>query len=402
MGYSVRVGTPQDFEAIARLMLLAFHDSAEDDQWAQGVRLVFEPSRSLVAVDGVEIVGHVGAYTRDLTVPGSVMPAAFVTMVGVAGTHRRKGIARQLLVRQLHDARAAGEALAVLWASEGRIYPRFGYGMATRKLTLDVQTREVSLGGPREPQGRVRVGVPQELVKDAVRVYDSVRPQRPGYASRPGRWWDFLLQDPPSRREGGGPRRMVVHDGPSGVDGYALYRVRASWQPGGPNGQVDVHHLVAGNPVAYKELWRWLLDIDLTRGVNLAYGSLEEPLLDMVDEPSRLRARLSDGLWLRVLDVQAALAGRRFVTQPDLVIEVTDPLIAENNGRFLLDGTRASGERVPDLALDIATLGGLFLGGGSAGALTEAGRIVELRPGAVAEADAAFRWHRAPVGIEAF
>jgi predicted acetyltransferase len=193
---------------------------------------------------------------------------------------------------------------------------------------------------------------------------------------------------------------MAVHDGPSGVDGYAVFRVRSSWDAGGPNGQVLVQHLVAANPVAYRQLWHWLMDIDLTRGVSLAYGAVDEPLLDMVDEPRRLHPSLSDGLWLRVLDVPAALAGRRYATQPDLVIEVSDPLIAENNGRFRLDGARA--EREPDLALDIATLGNLYLGGGSAGALADAGRITELRPGAVAEADTALRWHRAPVGIEMF
>lgn len=402
MSHSVRTGTAGDFEAITRLLLLAFHDNVDDDHWAESARLVFEPARSLVAVDGAEIVGHVGAYSRDLTVPGSVMPAAFVTMVGVSGTHRRTGIARDLLDRQLREARAAGDPVAVLWASEGRIYQRFGYGMACRKLSLDIDTREIGLLGPTSVEGRIRADFPQELAKDAMRFYDSVVAQRPGYASRPGNWWEFLFTDPPSRREGGGPRRMVVHEGPSGVDGYALFRVRSSWDAGGPNGQVIVQHLVAGNPVAYRELWRWLLDIDLTRGVTLVYGSIEEPLLDMVNEPRRMHGSVGDGLWLRVLDVPSALAGRRYATQPDLVIEVTDPLIAANNGRFLLDGTRVSGERQPDLALDIATLGNLFLGGGSAGALADAGRITELRPDAVAEADAAFRWHRAPVGIEMF
>lgn len=401
MSHSVRTGTPRDLDAITSLLVLAFHDSVDEDQWAESTRLVFEPSRSLVAVDGAEIVGHAGTFTRDLTVPGSVMPAAFVTMVGVAGTHRRKGIARQLLIRQLRDARSAGDPVAVLWASEGRIYQRFGYGMGSRKLSLDIETREVRLRGPDTVEGRIRAGFPQEMVADAARVYDAVVAQRPGYASRPGNWWDFLLADPPSRREGGGPKRIAVHEGPSGVDGYALFRVRSSWDAGGPNGQVMVQHVVAANPVAYREMWRWLMDIDLTRTVTLTYGSADEPLLDMVDEPRRLHASLADGLWLRVLDVPAALAGRRYAAQPDLVLEITDPLIAENNGRFLLDGG-ARTQRQPDLALDIATLGNLYLGGGSAGALADAGRITELRPGAVAEADAAFRWHRAPVGIEMF
>src|SRR5688572_1348382 len=174
MSHSVRTGTPRDFDAITGLLVLAFHDSVDEDQWAESTRLVFEPSRSLVAVDGAEIVGHAGTFTRDLTVPGSVIPAAFVTMVGVAGTHRRKGIARQLLIRQLRDARSAGDPVAVLWASEGRIYQRFGYGMGSRRLSLDIETREVRLRGPDTVEGRIRAGFPQEMVADAVRVYDAV------------------------------------------------------------------------------------------------------------------------------------------------------------------------------------------------------------------------------------
>jgi predicted acetyltransferase len=400
MSYSVRAGTPQDFDAIMRLLLLAFHDNLDDEQLIEMDRLVFEPARSLVAVDGLEIVGHTGTFTRDLTVPGSVIPAAFVTMVSVAGTHRRKGIATRMLTRQLHDARASGDPVAVLWASEGRIYQRFGYGLASRKLSLDIDTREISLHGARSAEGRIRADFPSELRKEAMQVYEAAVAERPGYASRPGNWWEFLLADPPSRRNGGGHKRVAVHEGPSGVDGYALFRVKASWEAGGPNGQVIVMHTVANNPVAYRELWRWLLDVDLTRGVTLVYGAIDEPLLDMVDEPRRLRASLGDGLWLRVLDVPAALAGRRYATRPDLVIEVSDALIGENNGRFLLDGTRTS--REPDLSMDIATLGNLYLGGGSAGALAAAGRVSELRQGAVAQADSAFRWHRAPVGIEMF
>lgn len=402
MSFTVRGGTPDDFDGIMAMLQLAFHENVEDPELADTDRLVFEPARSLVAVDGSEIVGHAGAFTRDLTVPGSVIPAAFVTMVGVAGTHRRQGIAKQMLTRQLHDARATGEPVAVLWASEGRIYQRFGYGMATRKLSLDIETREVSLNPPRSPGSRVRADYPAELRKEATQIYDAAVAQRPGFASRPGNWWDFVFADAAARRHGYGRKRLAVHEGPSGADGYALYRVRSAWDGAGPKGEVSVWHMVANNPVAYTELWRWLLDMDLTRSVHLQYGSLDEPLLDLVNEPRRLRASVSDGLWLRVLDVPSALAGRRYPTDSagDLVIEVTDPLIGENNGRFTLEGARTSAEA--DLTMDIATLGNLYLGGSSVGALAAAGRVGENRPGAIAAADAAFRWHRAPVGIDMF
>jgi predicted acetyltransferase len=290
--------------------------------------------------------------------------------------------------------------VAVLWASEGRIYQRFGYGLATRKCSLDIEAREIALNAPRAAESRIRVDYPHELRKEAMAVYEAAVPSRPGFASRPGNWWDFLFADPPSRRNGGGRKRLAIHEGPSGPDGYAMFRVKSSWDSAGPNGEVIVMHLVANNPVAYRELWRFLLDVDLTRSVTLVYGSVDEPLFEMVNEPRRLRAGVTDGLWLRVLDVPAALAARRYPAAADLVIEVTDTLIPENNGRFDLSGVRVSAPA--DLAMDVATLGNVYLGGGSVGALEMAGRVRELRRGAVAQADAAFRWHRAPVGLEMF
>src|SRR5690606_513793 len=107
--------------------------------------------RTLVVTDGAALVGVAGAFTRDMTVPGAVVPAAHVTMVGVAPTHRRRGLLRRLMHRQLREVyEARREPFAVLWASEGRIYQRFGYGLATTKLSLEIDTTEVRLA---EPEG---------------------------------------------------------------------------------------------------------------------------------------------------------------------------------------------------------------------------------------------------------
>jgi len=328
-------------------------------------------------------------------------------MVGVLGTHRRQGIASTLVRRQLADVRAAGEPVALLWASEGQIYQRYGYGMATRRLRFDIDTREVRLNAPRAKESRIRGGAPADLLTDIVDAYELVRADRPGYAGRTKQWWDYIITDPASRRYGAGPRRAIVHYGPSGPDGYAFFRVKQQWNKAGPDGVVQVNNIVAANPVAYRELCRFLLDMDLTRTVGIHFAAIDEPLLDMVNEPRRLGTTFSDGLWLRIVNVPGALAARRYAAPVDLVLQVEDELFAQNTGKFRLTGLKTGAHCVPttdepDLVLDIATLGTLYLGGGSAGGLAAAGRIEQLTPGAVAQAHAAFGWHHAPAGVEMF
>jgi predicted acetyltransferase len=401
MPFTVRVASTEDFDAIMALLFTAFHDNPDDHELSDVDRTVFEPGRSLLAIDEEgELAGHVGTFTRDLTVPGGVIPAGYVTMVGVSGTHRRQGIASTLLRQQLADIRDRGEPAAVLWASEGRIYQRFGYGMGARRASYTADAREIRLNSAPSPGGRIRAGKPSDFKKDMALVYEAVRTSRPGYASRGDIWWEFLFADPKSRRDGASPQRVAVYYGPSGAEGYVLYRIKQDWEHAGPNSEVWAKHIVTTTPVAYQELWRFLLNIDLTRSVDLNFGSVDEPIFDLVNEPRRLGARLHDGLWLRIVDVPSALAARKYAAGSDLAIEVTDPLFPENNGTFRLDGT-ATTDRA-DLTMDIGTLAALYLGGASAGALAAGGRITEHSPGAVATAHTAFTWPVTPVGIDMF
>src|SRR5690606_14542272 len=247
--------------------------------------------------DGDAIVARAAAYTRDLTVPGAVLPAAHVTMVGVAPTHRRQGMLTRLMHRQLAEV---PEPIAVLWASEGRIYPRFGYGMASQRVSLEIETREVRLPAPATAPGRVRT-VPADAARPRLRdVYEAVRADRPGLSSRDDGWWGRRMEDPPGHREGATALRVSLHDSGDGPDGYALWRVRSDWGQGGPQGEVRVRELIAASPEAYLGLWRFLLGIDLTRSVTLRLTGPDEPLLWLVDEPRRLRVTQGDGLYLRI------------------------------------------------------------------------------------------------------
>jgi predicted acetyltransferase len=403
----IRVGDPGDWDAIWKLMGQVFHDSPSSDA-AELDRAVFEPARALVIEDDGVIVGHAAAYTREFTVPGAVIPAAHVSLVGVLPTHRRRGLLTRMMHRQLREIAAAGrEPIAVLWASETKIYSRFGYGQAAQRLRMDIATSEVRL--PDAPaRGRLRLVEPDAARKEFASVYERLRPARVGWSSRNEAWWSYVLADIPSHREGATPLYGVVYETADGPAGYALWRTKDNWNPYGPDGQVQVRHLAAADPDAYLALWRFLFSIDLTRHVAVQCAALDEPLQYLVDEPRRLGASIGDGLWIRLTDVPAALTARRYATPLDVVLDVTDPLLETNTGRWRLsaDGTGAATctrtDSPADLACTVLELGRVYLGAVSLAALAAAGKVTELTPGTLHRATASFGWHRQPEPAEVF
>ncbi|MFI7218630.1 GNAT family N-acetyltransferase [Micromonospora maritima] len=396
-----------DFDEIAALLALAFHSDLDPELQAVE-RPIFEPERSLLVRDAGTAVAHAAAFSRDLTVPGASVPAAHVTMVAVAPTHRRRGLLSGLMRRQLREIRdARHEPVAVLWASEGRIYPRFGYGSAAQRLILSADTTGLRLPAPTAAEGTLRLDRPAAHRDELARLYERARADRPGWSRRDERWWAYVLADVTSRRNGATERRVLLHDGPEGLDGYALYRTKEEWVGEVPRGEVRVDEVVAVTPEAYLSLWRLLLSVDLTRRLSFPIAAVDEPLLRLVDEPRQLAPQLVDGLWVRVVDVPAALAARRYATDVDVVIEVTDELLPENTGRWRLVGGPGGAECAATtapagLSCDVRALGELYLGGTTPAVLAATGRVRELVPHTIATVSPAFTWHRAPAPMENF
>lgn len=402
MDLPLRTATADDYEAIAALLGGVFHTVYDEEELAVE-RPLHDPTRSLVVTDGDEIVGHAAAFDRQMTVPGAVLPCAHVTGVGVAPTHRRRGILRSLMTRQLRDTAAAGrEPIAALWASESAIYPRFGYGYAGGRLRFEARVPDT--GFPAPGVGRLRAASPAAVRSELVKVYDEARATRPGWSSRDENWWTYLLADTASRRDGFTPLRAILHEDPEGtVDGYALWRSQRRWTDRGPEGEVQIQELAALGPDAYRELWRFLLSIDLVRTVTYGMATPDEPLLHLVPEPRHLGATLADALWVRVVSLPEALRARSYRTPFDVVIEVTDPLLPENAGRWRVTPDACDRTTAPaDLACDILDLGAVYLGGTSLSTLARAGRVRELRRGALSAVDTAFGWDRAPCGSDIF
>ena len=385
--------TAADQDAFAAAIHLAFHEVAHPDEIAIAQR-VTEPERTVGVREDGEIVATGAVLGRRLTIPGGTLPVACVSAIGVVPGHTRRGHLGRIMRMLLDDARAAGEPVAALWASEGAIYGRFGFGPATRATRYELQLDRVALRRDIAlPDALPQVGVPADALDRIRPVFDRVRAGRPGMLDRPGAWWDRRIHDPEHRRDGAGPLRAALQPGPDGEPaGYALFAAKTSWDDRGPAGSVMVKEVVAETPEARAGLWRFLLGLDLVRTLTwrlAPHGDALEHLLASNDAVDR---RAGDGLFVRLLDVDAALTARGYPTPVDLVLEVDDPFCPWNGGRHRLREDRCEPTDAPaDLALGAEALGAIYLGGTPLTALAAAGRVHELRPGALAEAATAFR-----------
>ncbi len=358
--------------------------------------------RMLVATDGKAIVAGAGSFPFEMTVPGAMVPTAGVTVVGVLPTHRRRGILTSMMRRQLDDTRAGGEQLAALWASEPAIYGRFGYGLASFCGEIDVPRERAALAVSGGPRGEVRIVAAEEALESFPALYDAVRAERPGMMSRTRDWWEHRRLRTQTH-ESGGPLACALLELDGVPAGYALYRVNQKFESWGTAGHVAVLEALGTSPAATREIWRYLLEFDWTSRIQAGRLPADHDLLLLVADPSRLKFMLTDALWVRLVDVPAALAARSYEGDDAIVFEVSDPFLTDNEGRWRLAGGRAERtEDEPDLRLDVNALGSTYLGGITFGELLRAGRIEELREGAAARADVLFRAERAPWCPEIF
>ncbi len=377
------------------------HELREDDlpRFAR----IHEIERSIATVEGDAIVGTTGAFSFQLTVPGGEVPAAGVTVVTVLPSHRRRGALTRMMRHQLDDVRSRKEPVAILWASEGGIYQRFGYGMATVVATMDLDRDRAGFLHRSDPVGRTRLLSTEEALLVLPDIYDRVRSETPGMYRRSQEWWDaHTLADPEHHREGAGPLMRAVWELDGDAAAYALCRVHSQWGDDGvPSGHVFVNELIATTPVATREMWRFVLGIDLVARVKGWMQPVDDPLFHMLEEPRRLRPMLHDGLWLRIADVKSALEARAYPADGSLVFELSDSFCPGNQGRYKLEA-KGGEARVdyaseePELTMSIAELGACYLGGSSFAQLMRAGRVIEHEPGVTQRADELFRWERAP------
>ena len=405
--FVLRNPTDAEFPRFIAPLSIAFNQEISDAA-IENDRKTIELDRFVGALEGDDVVGCGGAYTFGLTVPGGEVGAAGITAVGVLPSHRRRGILRQMMAWMFAQARERGEPVAILWASEAAIYQRFGFGPGTVQTNLEVVKDKIRFLRPVDPPGRIRIVDLDKAVERFPPVYEATRRSTPGAVTRTEARWRFeTLADGEWMRYGNGAKLRAIFEVDGVARGYAIYRTRGDWDHGGPKGVVTVLEVCALDAVVEQAIWEWIVGIDLIATIRSWRGPSPHPLQLMVTEPRRLGATLTDGTWLRILDLPAALESRAYRGSGTLVVDVTDAECPWNAGRWRLavegDGaavrasvTSVTGSAAPDLTFDISDLAAVYLGAFRVADLARAGRVRECRPGAVAAANDLFITARAP------
>jgi predicted acetyltransferase len=299
----------------------------------------------------------------------------------------------------IDDCHRRGEPLAALWAAEAAIYQRFGFGLATMSVNLEAETAAVGFAREWPREGTCRLIPAGDGLGLVTPIYEAAKSKRAGFLARTPDWWLGILPLAEKDAKGGGARRLVVYETAEGPEAYAIYKTKGEWNNRGPAGTLTVEEAIASTPRGMREIWRYLLEVDLVRTLKTWRLPADHPLFLLADEPRRLGTTMGDGLWLRIIDLAAALAGRTYGLDGHgsgtLTFDLRDEYCPWNAGRWLLDvsdghATVSRTEAPAAFALDANDLGSLFLGGFTATALAGAGRVVELRPGGLIAADGLF------------
>ncbi|MEL6983862.1 MAG: GNAT family N-acetyltransferase [Actinomycetota bacterium] len=363
-----------------RAISAGFGDDGEpdEDQLAH-FAAINSAETSIAAFDRGHMVATFGSYDLDLTLPGGATVAmAGTTHVTVHPTHRRRGILTEMMRRHLDQAVEMGQPLAGLWASEERIYGRFGYGNAATGLDLRIPDYAVELPPP-DPSITVHPITPEEAATILPPIYDAARPGIAGALARTENWWAHRrLPDPPAHRGGQGKRRYVMAERDGEAVGYLVFRLK-ELEPWG-EGLTTILELMAADDEVRRALWSFALNVDLYRNVRWWNAPVDEPALLQIDRFRKVETRTLDSMWLRPLDVVPLLQARSYDRDGQLVIEVADRF-GPTAGTYRLevvDGagtceTVSSGE--PDVTLAVEELGRLLLGGVSAVTLARAGLV---------------------------
>ena len=381
----IRVLTDEaQYRAHHRLFRRAMHWSpAEDDKW-EIIRQTYEPGRTQAAFEGDVMVGSTQTFGCSMVVPGgAVVPHAAVSRVGVRADYTRRGVLSALMREQLSTL---SEPVATLRASEGRIYGRFGYGLAGRVRFLRIDARKAVIPG--SPVGRVRMVDPDTSDKLLPELHGEIGLDRPGQISRWPGWWAIHQE-----RKGAAENLVtVVHSGPDGDDGFVSYKVSEDKDF---KHTMEIEDFAWANADAWRDLWIYLTRLDLVDEIHVD-AALDDPLNWLFEDPRVVYTKdVYDQIWLRLVDVPRMLAARTYGVAEPVVIEVRDRLLPANDGCYRVSPDGAERVEGPaDITISVELLGAVYLGDTKFSDLAAAKRIEGSR---FDEADALFAVPVAPL-----
>ncbi len=401
----IRPITENELDAFVDLMDVAYLGDSDRDR-RDNYRNINELDRSFGAFDGDQLVGTISAYSFDLTVPGDrTLPMGGTTVVAVRPTHRRRGILRRMIEVHLDDVRQRGEPLAGLWASEASIYGRFGFGCAIDFVEFDISSAKAAIDGTVDDRVEIRMIDKAPFAEAAPLLYETTRTKRPGALTRRSEWWNARRLVESSGSGGMSNYRYALAEREGQPVGYLQYQTKDIVHNGVSEGEVRVAELLGLDVDAELALWRFLFGIDLTTSIEAPFRTMDDPLLHRLIDRRAIKVFVDDGVYLRLMDVPVALAGRSYAVPGSMAIELTDHADIQDTYRLEVeaDGV-ARCERfdgAADISLDARTLAACYLGGCRISALAGAGRIGGSFD-AISLADRMFAGEREPIAREVF
>jgi predicted acetyltransferase len=379
------------------------------DEDVAGRKAVLDLARTQGAFDQGRCVATFRSMPHRLTVPGGAdVAASAITNVSVTATHRRRGLASRMMATDLAAAKERGEPVSILVAAEYPIYGRYGFGPATWVTDWEIDVPRAALdrrwAGPTDG-GRVDLATVAEVQKIGPGLHERVRALTPGAIDRTAFWWELATGERQFADMPWTEPFFAVYRAPDGrIDGLTAYSASEEHWPGKlPKVEISVRQFIAASPAAETALWRFLLSLDWATLLKSGHRAPDDILPLLLGDPRAARVETcADFMWLRLLDIPAALSARTYGGGPAaLVLDVHDPA-GLAGGRFLLE-TTASGAASctptaapADLSLSVADLGCLYLGDESPVRLAALGRLSEHRTGAARTADVLFRTPRRP------
>jgi predicted acetyltransferase len=378
-----------------------YFGSIPKDEDVEQLSTILPAERVYGAFDDGRIVGGAGSYLFGTTVPGGRVPTAGVMAVGVLPTHRRRGILSRLMRQQLDEAHERGEPLATLYASEGAIYRRYGYGPASISGSITLDRNHAALHEVPPAGAQARLVTKDEALELFPRIYDRIAAETPGMLDRSREWWEVRRLAGGRFAKGEQMRLLLELEGDP--QGYAIYRIEFSAERVISHSVLQISEAIGATPAATRDLWRVLLDIDWIETIRADFLPPDHPLFLLLTEPRRMAYTAGEALWARLIDVGAALSARSYASDGNIVLEVSDEFCPWNDCRWRVAvdcAERTDAEA--DLRLGVDMLGSTYLGGFTFAQLARAGRVEELREGAIERADALFRTDRLPWCPEIF
>lgn len=410
--FTVRPSVPTDLIAMFETMGLQFSFDLPDDpkdreSWKQRILDVGGIDRGQIAEDGDRVVGSLGCFDFDMTVPGGSTPCAGTTWVTVAPSHRRQGVLRAMMQAHLDEAVGHGDSIAALWASDSAIYGRFGYGMAVEAVSIDLERTAASFKPGLPVPDKIEMVTTEAAASILPPLYEHIRTQTPGAFARSDAWWSHRrLRDTPDRREGQTALRTAVAYTDTGEpSGYAQFRIKGKFDGAHSDDRLHIIEIFGTSPSSWLALWTLVMGFDLVTRIKAEFRPLDDPLFEFLVGLRRVKRTLTDTMWVRVLDVCSALTARSYAHPDNLTLAITDAMgYATGTYRISWDGVTAGCETTsepPELTMDVSSLGVGLMGRPAFANGVRAGTISGSIEAAT-RADRMFSHGRAPFCPEVF